>query len=197
MTTSRGTRPLLIAALAATLTLGACSAGGAPVEPSPSLPASAPVTDPGGGGGGNVGGGGSSGNIGTGVLPVDPGVVDPGVIDPGAGQAQLVTPRAGQLDPHPVSVAKLQTSIDGRHVLVKATWYSGVEPCNVLDSVKVDRVGNTISITLLEGTGDPNAMCIEIAVLKATIVDIGDLEPGTWTIQSPNGEAPPVTIAID
>jgi hypothetical protein len=197
MTTFRATRPLLIAALAATLTLGACSAGGAPVEPSPSLPPSAPVTDPGGGGGGNVGGGGSSGNIGTGVLPVDPGVVDPGVIDPGAGQAQLVTPRAGQLNPHPVSVAKLQTSIDGRHVLVKATWYSGVEPCNVLDSVKVDRVGNTISITLLEGTGDPNAMCIEIAVLKATIVDLGDLEPGTWTIQSPNGEAPPVTIAID
>lgn len=196
MKISRATRPLLIAALAATLTLGACSAG-APPEPSATLPAATPVTDPAGAVGGNVGGGGSSGNIGTGVVPVDPGVVDPGVVDPGAGQGQLVTPRAGQLNPHPVSVAKLQTSIDGRHVLVKATWYSGVEPCNVLDSVKVDRVGATISITLLEGTGDPNAMCIEIAVLKATIIDLGDLEPGTWTIQSPNGEAPPVTLTID
>lgn len=197
MNTPRATRPLLLAALAATLTLGACSPGGAPVEPSASLPGSTPVTDPAGGGGGNAGGGGTGGNVGTGVPPVDPGVIDPGVIDPGSGQAQLVTPRAGQLNPRPVAVTRLQTSIDGRRVLVKASWSSGVEPCNVLDSVKVDRSGVTISITLLEGTGDPNAMCIEIAVLKATIIDLGDLEPGTWTIQSPDGEAPPITITID
>lgn len=197
MKNPRATRPLLIATLAAILTLGACSAAGAAVEPSASLPAATPVTDPAGGGGGNAGGGGTGGNVGTGVLPVDPGVIDPGVIDPGAGQAQLVTPRAGQLNPHPVAVTRLQTSIDGRRVLVKASWSSGVEPCNVLDSVQVDRVGATISIALLEGTGDPNAMCIEIALLKATIVDLGGLTPGTWTIQSPNGEAPPITITID
>jgi hypothetical protein len=39
-------------------------------------------------------------------------------------------------------------------------------------------------------------MCIEIAQLKATIVDLGDLEPGTWTIRAPNSEAHPIQVTI-
>jgi len=80
---------------------------------------------------------------------------------------------------------------------VKITWTSGVEPCYVLDSVKIQRSGMTIALTVFEGSSDPNAMCIEIAVLKATIVDLGDLEPGTWRITSPGSEAPPVVLTID
>ena len=83
-----------------------------------------------------------------------------------------------------------------RRVLVKATWWSGIEPCNVLDSVKVERSGSDIEITLIEGTGDPNAICIEIAEQKATIVDLGELEPGTYRISSPGGDATPVVIVI-
>ncbi len=104
--------------------------------------------------------------------------------------------RPGQLNLRPLSAMLLEATVDGRRVLVKATWWSGVEPCNVLDSVKVDRSGFDIAITLIEGTGDPNAMCIEIAMQKATIIDLGELEPGTYTITSPGGEATPVTVTV-
>jgi hypothetical protein len=72
-----------------------------------------------------------------------------------------------------------------------------VEPCHALDSVRIERTGMEIAVTPIEGSNDPNAICIEIAVLKATIVDLGDLEPGTWRISSPGSEAPPVVITID
>jgi hypothetical protein len=39
-------------------------------------------------------------------------------------------------------------------------------------------------------------MCIEIAKLKATIVDLGELAPGQYTISSPGGEAQPVVVTI-
>ena len=184
-------RSLILAALLSTLTIGACASGAAPAaSPSPSSPPSAtpspsaPTDLPGGGG--------SSGDPGTGIG----GPVDPAPVDPGAGQGKLVIPKPGQLDLRPLPAAKLEVSRDGRRVLVKATWWSGIEPCNVLDSVKVERSVTDIEITLIEGTGDPNAICIEIAEQKATIVDLGELEPGTYTISSPGGSATPVVIVI-
>jgi hypothetical protein len=184
-------RPLVLAAFLAIFTIGACASGAAPAaSPSPSSPPSAspspsaPTDLPGGGG--------SSGDPGTGIG----GSVDPAPVDPGTGQAKLVIPRPGQLNPRPLPAATLEASVDGRRVLVKATWWSGIEPCNVLDSVKVDRSGTDIAITLIEGTGDPNAICIEIAMQKATIIDLGELEPGTYTISSPGGSATPVVITI-
>jgi hypothetical protein len=42
----------------------------------------------------------------------------------------------------------------------------------------------------------PDTVCIEIAQFKATIVDLGELEPGTWTVVAA-GEALPVTVTID
>jgi hypothetical protein len=180
-------RPFLLAGLVVILTLGACTGAAAPASsstpspsPSPSVPASP------------SGGGGSAGDPGTGIG----GPVDPGPVDPGVGQPTLVIARPGQLNPRPLPAATLDATVDGRRVLVKATWWSGVEPCNVLDSVKVERSGSDIAITIIEGTGDQNAICIEIAMHKATIVDLGELEPGTYTITSPGGEAPPVTITV-
>jgi len=134
-------------------------------------------------GGGNVGSGGGV-------------IVDPTPVDPGAGQPTIVIPKPGQKNPHPVRPMTLQASVDGRHVLVKVSWYSGVEPCNVLDSVNVARSGTDIAISLMEGSSDLAVMCIEIAQLKATIVDLGDLLPGTYTISAPSSEAPPVEITI-
>lgn len=194
MTTPRRLLPILAVAM---LIAGcAASVGPSPSEPStPSpLPPSAidlPTTAPGDGGG-------SSGNAGSGVidpgLPVGP--VDPN--DPaGGGQAKLVRPQPGQKDPHPVAPIRLESSVDGRHALIKVSWYSGIEPCSVLDSVTVVRAGFGIAITPLEGIGDPDAICIEIAVLKATIVDLGDLEPGTWRITTPTGDAAPIELTID
>jgi hypothetical protein len=117
-------------------------------------------------------------------------------VDPGAGQAALVIARPGQLNLRPIPAMLLEGTVDGRRVLVKATWWSGVEPCNVLDSVKVDRSGFDIAITMIEGTSDPNAMCIEIAMQKATIVDLGELEPGSYMITSPGGEATPISVIV-
>jgi hypothetical protein len=177
------------------MAVAACS--GASASPSqapsgsPSLdpPASAidlPTTDP-SAGNGSVGSGGD-GTVGS------PPQGDP--VDPRVGQAKLVRPKPGQKDLRPTAPIKLEASVDGRHVLVKVTWYSGVEPCNVLDSVKVERTGSDIAITPMEGTGAGDVMCIEIAELHATIVDLGDLEPGTYRIVAPTGDATPVEIEV-
>ena len=189
MHTSRAThRPALIGAILVAVLAAACSSAAAPsasqgpVASSP--PPSAddlPTAVPGG-----------SQDPNTGVS----GPSDPVPVDPGAGQPALVIPRPGQLNPHPVGAALLEPAVDGHHVIVKVTWWSGVEPCNVLDSVKIDRTGSAIVLTLIEGSGDANAICIELAQQKATIVDLGDLEPGEYTISSNLGDAAPVTITV-
>ena len=196
MTTPIAFRPVVLGLLAVLL-LGACSGAAAPsgstqpVDPSPST--SSPSSDPGGSTGGGV-----SGNPGQ-TDPNAPigGIVNPTPVDPGLGQPKLVIPRPGQQDPRPVGAASLEPAVNGHRVLVKVTWWSGVEPCNVLDSVKVERSGAAITIQLVEGSGDASAICIEIAEQKATIVDLGDLEPGTYTISAGGkGDATPVTITV-
>jgi hypothetical protein len=185
-------RPLAIVGLVAALTLGACASSAASTaNPSPS--AAAPSANP--TAGDLPGGDGSSGSSGGPITGIG-NPVNPDPVDPGTGQAAVVIAKPGQLNPRPLPAALLEASVDGRRVLVKATWWSGVEPCNVLDSVKVDRSGFDIAITLIEGTSDPNAMCIEIAMQKSTIVDLGELEPGTYTITSPGGDAAPLTVTV-
>jgi hypothetical protein len=181
--------------LLAVLILGACSATATPSgsagpsdSPSAAVPSSAPSDS----------GGGSYGDVGL-TDPSAPtgGVIDPTSVDPRLGQAKLAIPRPGQLNPRPVGAAGLEPAVTGHHVLVKVTWWSGVEPCNVLDSVVVDRSGTDITIQLVEGASDANAICIEIAEQKATIVDLGELDPGTYTIRAGgNGDAKPVTITV-
>ena len=195
MTTPTAPRPVVLGLLAV-LVLGACSAATTPSasagpadSPSPSAPSAAPS---------DTGGAGSSGDVGQ----TDPGApiggaIDPIPVDPGLGQAKLVIPRPGQLNPRPVGAASLEPAVTGHHVLVKVTWWSGVEPCNVLDSVLVDRSGTDITIQLVEGTSDANAICMEMAEQKSTIVDLGELEPGTYTIWAGGkGDAKPVTITV-
>jgi|GEM_PF-1498369 len=185
----RGRIALVAAALS--LALGACSGAAAPPPSSPvasqPVPSVAPTGDPGGDpGSGSGGGAGTGGGV----------IVNPTPGDPGVGQPRIVIPRPGQKNTHPVGAGTLQASVDGQHVLVKVTWYSGVEPCNVLDSVRVERSGTDIAITLIEGASQLDVACIEIAQLKATIVDLGDLEPGTYTIRTTVGEAPPIQATV-
>jgi hypothetical protein len=187
-----------IGLIACALALTACTGGAAPstapsADPTASPPPGTTPADsvePGGG----AAGGGAAGDPGTGVGVVP---VDPTPVGPDAGEPQLVRAIPGRANPHQVAPIKLETSVDGRHALVRITWYGGVEPCHALDSVRIERTGLEIAVTPIEGSNDPNAMCIEIAVLKATIVDLGDLEPGTWRISSPGSEVPPVVITID
>ncbi|HEY8799941.1 MAG TPA: hypothetical protein VIM20_05030 [Candidatus Limnocylindrales bacterium] len=176
-------RRVFLVVAATAFALAACSGAAVPSSTPPAAgPTPTPIAtiDPGSGGGG------SSGGV----------VVDPTPVDPAAGQPAIVVPKPGQKNPRPVRPMSLQASVDGRHVLVKVSWYSGVEPCNVLDSVNVARSGTDIAISLMEGSSDLAVMCIEIAQLKATIVDLGDLLPGTYTISAPSSEAPPVEITI-
>lgn len=194
-TPSRPPRALLATAVTLVIAAG-CSSGAAssaspggsatPASPSASIaPSAAPSAS-------DVAGGGTSGDPGTGI-GVGP---DPTLVGPAAPSPALVIPKPGQLDPHPVGAQHLEASVDGRRALVKVTWTSGVEPCNVLDSVKVAMSGHDISLTVIEGSSDKTAMCIEIAMDKATIVDLGELQPGTWTIRTTTGEATPIEITV-
>jgi hypothetical protein len=180
--------------LAAVLVAGCVAGGPAPsaTNVAPASPSEPPVATP---SGGNVAGGGSSGDPGTGA-PIVGEPVAPTPVDPGANQPPLQVPKPGQRDPHPVAAQSLQASVDGRHVLVKITWYGGIAPCSVLDSVRVERGAGTIALTVIEGSSDPGAVCAEIAMLKATIVDLGELAPGSWTITAPSGAAAPIELTI-
>ncbi len=189
-TSSTLRRPwLALAALAIASFVGCAGGAAASVQPASPAPAATPVPS-------DLAGGGSGGNPGTGVVVPGDGTTDPGIVGPDAGQPLLVVAKPGQLTPHPVGAMLLEPAVEGRRVLVKVSWYSGVEPCHVLDSVEIDHGANEFVITIVEGTSDPNAMCIEIAQLKATIVDLGELEPGEYMIRASEGEAPPVTVIV-
>jgi hypothetical protein len=154
------------------------------------LPPETPVgggVDPDAGGGGQPPGAGGAPGV-----AAPPGVAEP----PGAGQPQVVQPRPGTVDPHEVGITTLVAKVEGRQVLLNARWWSGVEPCNVLDHIVVDPQGETFTIGLFEGSADPDAMCIEIAVEKLTVIDLGELEPGTYTIEASSGEAAPISVVV-
>ena len=176
----------LLAVLAVSLLFAACSGAaapapsGTPIPPSASPSPSAPGggTDPGVGSGKPIGG-----------APGDPGVVDP-------GQPQFVVPRPGQQNIHPVSVEEMDVRVEGRHAVLNARWWSGIEPCTVLDSVAWKRDGKTITISVREGSGEGDLICIDIAVYKATIIDLGELDPGEYTVVAGEGNAPPITFTI-
>jgi hypothetical protein len=147
-----------------------------PASAAPSASPDQPVTsDP--GGNGSSGGGGSA------------------PVDPAPGQPTLVFPKPGLRNVHPVAIEQLEARVAGRHVVLNARWWSGVEPCSVLDSVAVKQDGRTITVSVREGSSDENAMCIDIAMLKATPIDLGDLDPGTYTIVAGDGSlATPITV---
>jgi hypothetical protein len=204
-TLSRPSRRTFSLALPLVLLIAAC---GSAAAPSPTPPAEAPQATPtavpgagaspdvGGGSGGNTGGGIDPGNPGAGILfplPIPPGAVDEALF----GDATNVVPTPGRLNPHPVNVQLVRAAVDDGTVLAELRWWSGVEECYATDSVQVDRddAAKTVKLTVIEGTNGGDVACIEIAVLKATIVDLGDLPAGTWTI-SVEGDAPAITLEV-
>ena len=201
-TVARPSRRALALALPLTLLIAACGAAAAPT-PSPAGPTPRPTPtavpgdvatiDP--GDPGNTGGGTDPGNPGTGgilfPLPQDPGD------DPLLADATVVVAQPNAPNPQRVNVGLVRAMVDDEgHVIVEARWWSGVEECHPLQAVKVDvdEAAKAVKVTVLEGTV-PDMMCIEIAVLKATAVDVGPLAAGTWTI-SADGEAKPIELNI-
>jgi hypothetical protein len=178
-------------------TTGATGSSGSATElpaATGSTPTAVPVpSSPGGSGAGDApaGGAGSQPNPGSGgLVPLDPGGTG------GEGpRPTLVTPVAGLLDIHPVGAVALEPSVDGRHVSVRVSWWSGVEPCSTLAAVDVARDGKIVTLTVHEGAARRDVACIDIAVYKATIVDLGELDPGDYTIAA-FGEAAPVAVTV-
>lgn len=84
-------------------------------------------------------------------------------------ESTVVTPRPGMVGVHPVRWERAEP-LDAWTVRIH--FYSGVEPCSVLDSVTVGYEGHEVRIALFEGS-DPtatNVACIDIALLKAVDV---------------------------
>ena len=99
-------------------------------------------------------------------------------------------PKPGQLDVHPVRLDGLAATVDGRHVVVTATWTSGVEPCYVLDHIVVETGARSFTITVFEGHGPGDHICIEIAQIKQTQIDLGRARAPART-PSPTARAAP------
>ncbi len=189
-TAFRHLRPAIVA-LSIAVTVAACGGSAAPA-PATLLPATPAPTQPRGGSGG--GSGSAPGNPGTGI--VDPGNPGGNPGDPG-GEPQLVEPVPGAILVREANASALSAAVNGRRVAVKVAFWGGVEPCDVLAGVNIARDGDTFTLTVKTGAG-PNARdvaCISIAVLKAAIVDLGELEPGTYTIRA-TGDAAPIEVVV-
>ncbi len=161
--------------LALSLAFAGCSSG-APSAPPSDTPAAPPSATP---------------------QPSDPPPASddgPGPVNPGV---KVVVPRPGQLDVHPVAAETLTASVDGRRLTLTIDWWSGVEPCTILDTVLVQTEAAGYAITLREGRGPEDVACIAIAEQHRTVVEFpDDLAPGTYTIRDGAGGAPSIEVTI-
>ena len=181
-------RPTIAAGLFLSLVLAACSGGAAPTPSPTRQPTEPPPTQ--------VPGGASPG------APSAPGngtVTKPGGggSDPGNPGGDFTVPAPGTtVNPRDVAIQLLEVRVDGRAVSVIAHWTSGVEPCYVLDTVSAKKDGNEFTVSLTEGSGDADAMCIEIAQEKRTLIDLGELEPGDYVVAANGETAPAVPFTV-
>ena len=128
-------------------------------------------------------------------MTIEPSNSPPDSLGPGGGET-FVVPKPGQLDVHPIAADSFAAQVDGRHVVLTIAYTSGVEPCSVLDTIVVQRGDHAFAITLREGHGPGNQVCIMIARVMHTRVDLGDLEPGTYTITDTMGGADPIQVVV-
>ena len=130
------------------------------------------------------------GSVGVGVPPAG----DPGGPDPGG---RIVVPQPGQVNVRTIPAELLSATVEGRRVVVSITFTSGVEPCYVLDSIVVQRGDQSFAMTLREGSAPPgDTVCIEIAETKRALVDLGELEPGSYATSDTEGGADPIEVTV-
>ncbi len=104
--------------------------------------------------------------------PVTSGPVDNSPVPDGS--PSYTEPQPGQDDLRAIAWDNYRVKDDGNTLYVK--YWSGVEPCNVLDHVDVEYTSDEVIVTVWEGSSptDKNTACIEIAVLKTTIVELDE-----------------------
>jgi hypothetical protein len=133
-------------------------------------------------------------NVGVGIdLPAPPagGIVQP------PDNPTLVVVHPGQANPLEVTPAELRAMDRDGHTIVRVRWWGGVEPCEILDSVDVQRTADTFTIAARVGSAPGGQVaCIDIARDTATLVDLGVLAPGQYTIRASKGDAPPIVVTI-
>lgn len=129
------------------LTLAACgSEGGSPASGG-GIPGESPTSDP--------------------DTPV---TSDPSQrVDVPDASPSYTVPQPGQVDVRPIAWDSYNVGSDGN---IYISYWSGVEPCYVLDRVEVDYAPKKVTVTLFEGhtETEEDVACIEIAVLKTTVI---------------------------
>ena len=161
MRTSQRAMIAIVLALGALVVASVASAS--PPSPAPvaaSEPPLAPAQKPDGGGGM------AGGTCAIGVPNCnDASIGDPGG-DPGTGKPQIVEPTPGMDNVRPTAFDAATIGDDDTTLTI--LFWSGVEPCYVLDHVAVTYGADAVTVTLFQGS-DPNAglvACPEIAELK-------------------------------
>lgn len=105
----------------------------------------------------------------------------------GAANAQIVEPTPGMANLRP-TVFDTATIADD-DVTLTITFWSGVEPCSVLDHVEVAYATDAVTVTLFEGY-DPSAgqvACPAIAVLKQTTIALKEPLAGRAIVDGASG----------
>jgi hypothetical protein len=122
---------------------------------------------------------------------------DPILVDPvPGGSGELTIPQPGQLDARPVPAESLEAGVDGQRVTIKISWTSGIEPCYVLDSIRVDEGDMAFAIMVIEGHAPGDNVCIEIAKFTFALIGLGELAPGAYTISDAAGGAAPIEVVV-
>jgi len=169
MRTSQRAVIAIVLALGALVVASVASAS--PPSPAPaaaSQPTSAPGHKPDGGSGV------PAGTCAIGVPDCnDTGIGDPGG-DPGTGQPLVVEPTPGMDN---VGQTAFDTATIGADdTTLTIVFWSGVEPCYVLDHVDVSYSADAVTVTLFQGS-DPNAgdvACIDIALQKQATITLDE-----------------------
>jgi hypothetical protein len=107
---------------------------------------------------------------GAGPGPEQPVSSGPVTTVPNPGPTMLeVEPREGLVDVVPHIFDKAEP-LDPSTIRVE--FYGGVEECEGLDHVEVEETKRRVTITLYTGRVPSAEVCIEIAVLKATTIEL-------------------------
>lgn len=110
----------------------------------------------------------------------------PSGTQPSAG-AKLATPRPGMANIHPQPWT--WTELRGAQ-LVRIHYWAGIEPCTVLDSVKVEYRKDAIVISLFSGSDPaaPDRACIEVVRSTAVDVALSESPSGRYFVDGASGK---------